>query len=47
MYMAQERYDNARPLVRMLVRLDSDSSWAKRTLAEIDARADNANGTAS
>ena len=46
-YMAQERYDNARPLARMLMRLDSDSSWAKRTLAEIDARSEKANGTAS
>jgi tetratricopeptide (TPR) repeat protein len=46
-YMAQSRFDNARPLVRMLIRLDSDSSWAKRTLSEIDARLETANGNPS
>ena len=46
-YITQSRLDNARPLLRMLVRLDPDSSWAKRTLAELDARSENANGNAS
>jgi tetratricopeptide (TPR) repeat protein len=47
LYLSQSRTDHARAVLKMLVRLDPDSVWAKRKLAEVDTAAANDSGTTS
>ena len=47
LYLSQSRTDHARAVLKMLVRLEPDSAWAKRKLSEVDTAAAKESGTTS